>query len=124
MKIKLTFISNDIAIEFLKKNKANKEQVCISDSAFWIGAYDDDLLVGCVGLIEIKSVTRIKSLYVHRDFRKRNIGGKLLKYATSQKEAKYTAFATKFSINLFKKNGFTVQNLTKKREIYFLKRGL
>jgi GNAT superfamily N-acetyltransferase len=118
--LKFIKICNIDARVFLKIHKANKEHISISNADEWLACYHGEKIIGVVGILTFKNLTRIKSFYVVKEFRNKGVGTKLLD-KTLKSYLKYTAFATKYSFNLFIKNGFIPQCKIK-NEITFLVR--
>lgn len=98
-------ITNNEGKSFLIANKASKEHISITDASLWLGAFEDDKLIGVVSTIKLGSKIRIKEFYVLKDYRGRGIGSSLLENLLKQ-ENSYSAFATEDSFPLFVKFGF------------------
>lgn len=109
------------AISFLKQNKATLNQISLSTIAdFYYGVFVDEVLVGVIGIMINKNVIRIKQFLVKEKYRKNGAGKALLKYILKD-DKKYSVFATKFSHDLFSKNGFVVKT-EKANDIKFMER--
>lgn len=113
-------ISENLAIDFLKKHKANKERISITGADIWYGAFCDELLVGVISLKKIGKNNRVKAFYVSKDYRKVGAGMSLLTKALTYDNMKYTAFATNYSRNLFLRCGFEEKWFNELKKISFL----
>lgn len=112
-----TKINEEKALNFLKENKANKEHIYISSNELWVGAYNFDKLIGCIGFKK----NRIRSFYVKKDFRKQGVGLELLNHILIYANDNSTTYATTFSKKLFEKVGFK-PIWTNKNNITFMRR--
>lgn len=132
---KMTDITNEEAIQFLKDNQAKKEQVAYDNADRWLGCYvrkswyslTFKKLVGVVGISGTKNVARIKGLYVLQDYRHKHIGIKLVQLLLDQPEfwqkKRSTLFATRRSKGLFEQVGYKVKS-TNKYDISFMEKSV
>lgn len=117
---KLSEVENEVAIEFLMRNKAYKEQISISKADKWMAALEEGKIIGIIGMLNFKNKSRIKAFYVIPEKRNHGIGEKLLE-SILQKEMTTSAFATEQSKPLFEKHGFRVVS-ENKNNICFMER--
>lgn len=73
--IRFEHISNDMAIAFLKENRAAKECVFVRPCDYWIGAYYNDVLVDVGGWTQKLRYAEIGGVLVKEKFRHQGIGG-------------------------------------------------
>ena len=108
-------ISGSMAIQFLKHNKAHKEQVAISSADVWIGVVKNHELMGVCGVDVTQKTARIKGFYVLKKHRGLGLGTKLIDHVIHRHpgtskifraKPKATLFATQHSKNIFIKFGF------------------
>ena len=113
-------IDESDALSLLKKYKP--KQVCTSSSDLWLGVFVDDELVGCIGYKKLSSRSnRVKSYFVHPNHRKVGLGKALLdEILKLSPNGRWSAFATQYSVNLFKLTGFNEQRYNSKNDITFL----
>lgn len=119
-KIKIT--EGKEAMSFLKQNRANLQQISLNSEAdFYFGAFNEfDLLIGILGVTQNKNIIRIKQFYIKEKHRGKGVGTMLLKYILKD-DKKYSVFATKFSQELFLKNGFVIKT-EKQNDIKFMEK--
>ena len=113
-------IENEEAISFLRKYNAHKEHIAVGDCEFWIGAKENNHVVGVIGLIFVGRNVRVKNFYVQKGYRNNGIGKELLSKIIINNK-KMTTFATELSRPLFEKYGFIVKSKNK-NGIYFVER--
>lgn len=120
--IKISAVSNEDAKYFLRFNRANREQIAISDAQLWHGAYKGDILIGVAGKTETAKTARIKGVYERRHYRGMGVATALIKsLVETVKDKEITAFASEFSLPTFKKFGFEEES-TNKNNITFVRR--
>lgn len=119
-------ITNDQAIEFLKKNHADKEHISISTADEWWAGIDPqtDEIFGTIGFLFNKTATRVKGLFVKVEQRGKGLGSLLVNKtlfdtASRDYDLKVNAFATEMSKPIFKSVGLTVKR-TNKSGIHFM----
>lgn len=113
--------SNEEVLEFLKRSKANKEQVDISTASEWCCAMVENQIVGVIGIIHGQHTDRIKGFFVEENHRKCGIGTELLREAIIRTKSKrVTAFCTRNSEQLFLNEGFHVVREQNKYGISFV----
>ena len=110
MQILIKTIRYEEAKDFLKKQKANKEQISINGSCdLYYGAICFDILIGIVGTQKINKKIRIKQFYVDKSHRYKGVGSLLIKKVIDNEEH-YTCYATLNSFKIFLKYGFLIKS--------------
>ena len=108
---------------FLRENKADREQVDVSDASLWGLAINDYGIIGVIGINFGKHTDRIKGFYVAQDWRGRGIGTALLMCALDKIQARrVTAFCTRRSEGIFLRRGFRVTREANKYGISFVEK--
>jgi GNAT superfamily N-acetyltransferase len=97
----MKMVDNDVAKELVK----NDSFLTFDDRTLFFGYYYVGELIGVIGYKYNKSKTRIKSWYVKPEYRNQGYGTKMLKYVL-QMHNTFDCFATGYSYNIFKKQGF------------------
>ncbi len=80
----------------------------VKGASYW-GYYEDNKLVGTIGLVEKKFYSKIVRQFVIKEYRKKKIGLKLFKFVLDKaRTPKIISFATHSSIEFYVKEGFTI----------------
>lgn len=110
------------AAGLILEDKDKNDQITVNDKGDFYGYYKNNELMGVISTHETINTVRVKSFYVKKAFRNKGIGEILLRYVIDVEPSKtYTAFASKFSQNLFSRHGFIVES-EKKNNIKFMKK--
>lgn len=110
-------ITYQVAKLFFSLNR--EKQVTFSETGDYFGYFQHDSLLGIISTNKSKNTFRIKTFLVNKNSRNMGIGTKLLNFVVVDRGI-YTAFATKYSQNIFIAKGFTVVS-EKRNDIKFLK---
>lgn len=111
------------ALDFLRSQRASKEQVDISPASAWWCAVSGGDVVGVVGMTFGKNTDRIKGFFVSDEHRKSGIGAELLHEAVKKTDGKrVTAFCTRKSERLFLSERFEIKRNKNKYGISFLEK--
>jgi len=117
MSLKISKTTHNQVYEILSKYM-KKEQVAISKTKpkniYYIGAFKNGNLIGCVALQKIGNKIRYKTDFIMPNYRTNGIYKKLFNAREKVKQFKYndlavTAYCSKNSINTFLSNGFKIK---------------
>lgn len=114
-------ISSKEHIDFLKRNKATKEQVSLNPKGKFYGYYIKDKIAGTISINETKNNIRVKGFYVLKSFRKTGIGTELLKHVLHNNK-EFSAYATERSYKIFKQERFETVSFNKNNNVRFMRR--
>jgi len=113
-------IDSKTYVSFLRRNKAEYNQVSINENGNHYGYYVNDSLLGVVSTLETKNTVRVKGLFVEEHSCNEGIGTKLVEYLI-RNDKDMTAFSSKESRSIFKSLGFGEESL-KPNDIMFMRR--
>lgn len=122
----IAHVSNEQALYFLKRHKANKEQISITSCELWYAMVEDNpsitpIITGVLGIVFMRSSIRIKCLFVSPIDRKRGIATQLLEKALEgRKDKVFSAYATVRSKPLFEKYGFEVKSTRTSNNVSYM----
>lgn len=127
MNLSMKIINGDEAVKFLRSNYADKEHVAIDSEGHWHAFVSGRRIVGVGAIRKVRSVWRVKGLFVKDKYRGRGLGSIIIETLLRDIEnstdgsQRITTFSTDMSDPIFKKNGFSVKRVNK-NEISFMEK--
>jgi len=103
-------IPNDRSKEPYMSAKELGEQ--IDSGVDFVGLEEEGIIIGVMGIEEVKEITLIRHAYVATEYQRRGVGGKLLQYLIDLAKAPEilvgTWKAASWAIQFYEKHGFTL----------------
>lgn len=104
---------------FLDNIKRGVDQVAWSSGGNFFGAYKDNFIIGVIATKDSGKSVRVKCFIVNEKYRNNGVGSTLVK-SVIEDGKRMTAFATKYSSNVFKSFGFKSEKKPNKNNIVYL----
>lgn len=109
------------AQRYYRRHKEPGDRLSFSGKGKYYGYFNNTKVLGIVSTQMVGKRIRIKTLSVRPDSRGQGIGTKLVKYLLYDGLA-YSAFASEYSIGIFKSQGFRIES-EKDNGIVYMKLG-